>query len=357
MSKPTKTRSRLPTYGAAGRLARIVLGLMSRPHGWPLGSITEELGISERTLLRYLAVCRSELVEVVGQGTGRTHKLVEHGSAPDAGIFEAVFFYFTQTVLTFLEGTVLKDGVAGLWERLHRGLPASQRTRLANLAKKFYAVPFAAKDYRGHDEQLDLAVRCLIDQHRMRVDYQGLLGEGKVHDFDPYTLVHYRGGLYLIGYSHRFKKTIWLAVERIRSVTKLPNRFDYPAGYSPEKYTEGMFGIIEGPETSVELLLHGKETAAFLASRRLHPSQRFTARSDGTTLLTMTVRGTAELETWIVSQAPWVEVLRPAALRDKVAERLRNGADLYGAPGGRARRRARGRTASRSGPRKSHDPG
>ena len=332
-----KSRSRLPTYGAAGRLARIVLGLMSRPHGWPLSAITEELGISERTLIRYLAVCRNELVdaggrpmvEVVGQGNERSLKLVEHGHAPEAGVFEAVFFYFTQTVLTFLEGTVLKDGVAGLWERLHRGLPASQRTRLVNLGKKFYAVPFAAKDYRGHDEQLDLVVRCLIDQHRMRVDYQGVVGEGKVHDFDPYTLVHYRGGLYLIGYSHRYRKNIWLAIERIRSVTKLPYRFDYPAGYSPEKYTEGMFGIIEGPETTVELLLRGKETAAFLMSRRLHPTQRFTPRPDGTTLLTMKVRGTTELSSWILSQAPWVEVVKPAALRDEVAERLRAGARLY----------------------------
>lgn len=350
MAAPTKTRSRLPTYGAAGRLARIVLGLLSRPHGWPLAAITAELGISERTLLRYLAVCRNELVdsagrpmiEVVGQGATRALRLVEHGPAPDAGIFEAVFFYFTQTVLTFLEGTVLKDGVAGLWERLHRGLPAAQRTRLANLNKKFYAVPFAAKDYRGSDEQLDLTVRCLIDQHRMRVDYQGLLGEGKVHDFDPYTLVHYRGGLYLIGYSHRFRKTIWLAVERIRSVTKLPQRFDYPAGYTPEKHTEGMFGIIEGPETTVELLLLGPETAAFLSSRRLHPTQRFTARDDGTTLLTMTVRGTAELESWIVSQAPWVKVLRPPALRETVARRLREGARLYDEPAGGKRAGSRG---------------
>lgn len=333
-----KTRSRLPTYGAAGRLARIVLGLMSRPHGWPLAAITDELGISERTLLRYLVVCRNELVdangrpmiEVVGQGNERSLKLVEHGPAPDAGVFEAVFFYFTQTVLTFLEGTVLKDGVAGLWERLHRGLPASQRTRLVNLGKKFYAVPFAAKDYRGHDEQLDLVVRCLIDQHRMRVDYGGVVGEGKVHDFDPYTLVHYRGGLYLIGYSHRYRKNIWLAIERIRTVTKLPYRFDYPAGYSPEKYTEGMFGIIEGPETAVELVLRGKETAAFMMSRRLHPTQKFTPRPDGTTLLTMKVRGTTELSSWILSQAPWVEVLRPAALRDEVAQRLRDGAKMYG---------------------------
>lgn len=353
-SKPTKSgtpRSRLPTYGAAGRLARIVLGLLSRPHGWPLGSITEELGISERTLLRYLAVCRNELVdaagrpmvEVVGQGNARSLKLVEHGAAPEAGVFEAVFFYFTQTVLTFLEGTVLKDGVAGLWERLHRGLPASQRTRLVNLGKKFYAVPFAAKDYRGHDEQLDIVVRCLIDQHRMRVDYAGVLGEGKVHEFDPYTLVHYRGGLYLIGYSYRFRKTIWLAIERIRSVTKLPHRFEYPSGYTPEKHTEGMFGIIEGPETAVELLLRGEQTTAFLASRRLHPTQKFVTRPDGNTLLTMQVRGTTELSSFILSQSPWVEVLKPESLRNEVAERLRAGSELYAAPPPPARSRGRAR--------------
>jgi len=42
MSKTSKTRSRLPTYGAAGRLARIVLGLLSRPHGWVELSIADD---------------------------------------------------------------------------------------------------------------------------------------------------------------------------------------------------------------------------------------------------------------------------------------------------------------------------
>jgi predicted DNA-binding transcriptional regulator YafY len=100
-----------------------------------------------------------------------------------------------------------------------------------------------------------------------------------------------------------------------------------------------MFGIIEGPETTVELLLHGKETVAFLSSRRLHPSQQFTTLPDDTTLLTMTVRGTAELSSFILSQAPWVEVLRPAALRDEVAQRLRDGAARHAAPPARPRQR------------------
>jgi predicted DNA-binding transcriptional regulator YafY len=340
-----RARYRTPTYGAAGRLARIVLELLGRPHGWSFEAIRETLGISERTLLRYLAVCRTELVdasgapmiEVVRHGDRRLLRLAERGRATEAGVFEAVFFYFTLTVLTFLEGTVLKEGVEGLWERLHRALPSAQRLRLANVTKKFYAVPYAAKDYRAFDERLDLLVRCLINQHRMRIDYQGLLGEGKVHEFEPYTLVMYRGGLYLLGKSLLFDKIIWLAVERMRGVEQLAERFDYPSDYSPERHTEGMFGIVEGPETTVELLLLGPETTAFLASRRLHPTQQFRRRRNGTTTLTMTVRGTVELTSWILSLSPWVRVLRPAALRDEVARRLREGVRLY-APTGAPRR-------------------
>src|SRR5262245_28030689 len=52
---------RRPTYGAAIRLARLVLELRERPHGWPSERACEALGISERTLTRYLATCRKDL--------------------------------------------------------------------------------------------------------------------------------------------------------------------------------------------------------------------------------------------------------------------------------------------------------
>jgi len=71
-----------------------------------------------------------------------------------------------------------------------------------------------------------------------------------------------------------------------------------------------MFGIIEAPETLVELLLLNPETAAFLSSRRIHPTQRFRCRRDGATLLTMKVRGPTELASWISSLAPWVTAPR-----------------------------------------------
>jgi predicted DNA-binding transcriptional regulator YafY len=328
---------RKPTYGAATRLARLVYELASRPHGWSFEAIADEIGISERTLLRYLRACREELVhpdghpvlEVVRRGERRMLRLAEPAPATEAGVYQAVSLYLTLSVLAFLEGTVLRQGAQDIWERLERALPPRQRSRLANIARKFYAVPFLAKDYRAHDDLLDGIVRCLIDQRRMRIDYGGVVGEGQVHDFDPYTLAVHRGGLYLIGYSHRYHRIVWLAVERIRRAETLQDRFDYPMGYSPAAHTEGMFGIIEGPVTYVELLLLNPETTAFLSARRIHPTQQFRRRRDGTTLLSMKVRGTNELASWILSLTPWVRVLRPSSLRDEVAGRLRDATRLY----------------------------
>jgi len=319
------------------RLARIALELPSRPRGWSFAAIQDELGISERTLHRYASTAKRELVDTEGHPLLHVERrdgrpflcLSEAGRAADGTVYQAVAVYFALSVLTFLEGTVLKEGVEDIWERLTRALPTRQRQRLADIPKKFFAVPYAAKDYREHEDTLDRIVRCLIDQHRMRIDYGGVVGEGKVHDVEPYTLAQYRGGLYLVGYSRRYERIIWLAVERIRKAEKLAERFDYPRDYTPARHTEGMFGIIGGTPTKVELLLLNPETASYLRARRIHPSQRFRTRKDGKTVLTMTVRGTDELLTWILSLGRYVEVVRPRDLREAVVGHLAASVKTY----------------------------
>jgi predicted DNA-binding transcriptional regulator YafY len=333
---------RKPTYGAAIRLARIAIGLFSRPYGWSLTAIAESLEISQRTLARYVSVLRSELfdghggplVEVIGTGERRL-RLVSSMKAAEASSYQVALLYFSLTVLKFLEGTVLEEGVEGLWEKIFQNLSPTQRTRLSDLQRKFYAVPYAPKDYGEFSEQLDVILRALLDQTRLKVDYAGLTGEGRQHDFDPYSLIAYRGGLYLLGYSHRSNAIIYLAVERIRSVEFIyqpdgtPMRFIYPRGFDPAAHTEGTFGIVDGPETIVELKIHSEQTEAYVRSRTIHRSQRFSRRRDGTTIMTMTVRGTTELANWIMSMGPWIEVLKPAALRKEIAQRHAKAARLY----------------------------
>jgi len=329
--------SRRPTYGAATRLARIVHGLLDRPHGWSFAAIEEELDISERTLLRYLSVCREELVDRNGKpilesfrrGDRRMLRIAAAAPAQESGAYEVLLLYFALSVFRFLDGTVLKEGVEGLWQRLHRSLPKNQQIRLAHFDRKFFAVDHAVKDYADLDERIDELIRALVDQRRLQIDYAGLLGDGHVHRFDPYTLVMYRGGLYLIGLSHHYRKIIYLAVERIRAITRTGEQFDYPKSYSPQKHTEGVFGIVDGAETEVTLQLLSEETTAYLSARRIHPTQKFRPRRDGTTELSLRVRGTAELMHWILGFGPYIKVLKPKALRDEVRTALREAAELY----------------------------
>lgn len=274
------------------------------------------------------------MVEVVPRGGQRYLRLARFNGAPQSTTYQAASLYFVLTLLKFLDETVIREGVEDIWERVLRDLPGSQQLTLAEFDRKFYSVDYAPKLYREHEEVIDLVLRALIHQWRLTIDYAGLAGEGKTHRFDPYTLIVHKGGLYLIGLSDVYKKVIYLAVERIRKAVPLldasgaTQKFVCPRGYRPEKHLDGAFGIIEGPETRVELLLLG-DTEALLRSRAIHPTQRFHRRSDGKTVLTMTVKGTAELRNWILSHGPWVEVLKPKELRSEVAELLASAAQLY----------------------------
>jgi predicted DNA-binding transcriptional regulator YafY len=192
-----------------------------------------------------------------------------------------------------------------------------------------HAIPFVEKHYRHLDDTSDRILRGLVEQRQLRIDYGGTRGVGRVHVFDPYTLAVYRGGLYLIGRSDRHEKIIYLAVERILSVELGTERFDYPACYSPRRHHRRVFGIIEGEETRVELLLMDPETAALLRARRLGLGEQFHPRKDGTTLVSMHVRGIDELANWVLGFGPHVRVLRPATLRERVARDLRAASALY----------------------------
>lgn len=330
-------KARPATYGGGSRMIRLLHGLYGRPHGWRFDAICDELSISERTLLRYLAVFRrtlvdrsgNPLIETARRGERRVLRLADHTLVGEPTAYQVLFLYFSLAVFQFLEGTVIRDGVADLWDRFARSLPTGQRRSLDQFPRKFFVVPHAMKDYREHDDTLDAVVRCLVHQRLARIDYGGLLGDGKEHEFEAYTLAMYRGGLYLIGRSDRGKRIVKLAVERIRSIEVLDRRFEYPRGYTPEKHTEGVFGIIEGDERQVELLILDPQTEAYLRSRRIHPTQQFRSRRAGGTIMSMTVRGIDELKYWVLGLGPHVEVLKPRELRAEVAEAVRRASRLY----------------------------
>jgi predicted DNA-binding transcriptional regulator YafY len=347
------TISRKPTYGAAINFAKIAIALSANPFGVRLKNLERDLEVTPRTIDRYISTLRRNLkgplgdmmLQLEGSGEQRRLKIRQPEHHPDSSLYLAAAMYFDLMVLRFLEGTVLKDTVADLWSRLYGKLNAVQQAQVRDFDRKFYAVPYAPKDYRDQDTELDLIFRALLQGCRLRIEYTPISGAPREHHFEPYTLVGYRGGLYLLGKSNHGAQPIYLAVERIRNVAFDRDsdgnqvRFTLPRRYNPASFIEGTFGIFEGPETKVVIRILSPETEIYLRSRTIHPTQAFVKGRGGESLLEMKVRGTTELKNWILSFGPWIEVLEPRELRAEVAEMLWTGANLYRGGANQAARR------------------
>lgn len=335
--------SQKATYDSAVRIAQLLQDLRYSPLGLSYEVIESRLGISRRTVQRYVEALRDRLrapdgnppVEVLTQGDRRVVRLVTGTEAPDGTAWELYSFLLSLRLGHLLEGTVVDAMNQDLWERIRAGISPERARDLENIERKLYSLPSMPRDYSAHDERIDDLLKALVKQHRVRIDYGGVLGEGRTHDFDAYSLVEHRGGLYLLGKSHLDKKIIWLAIERIRDCEIVRNdkgepvRFSYPTDFDPARHTDGMFGVYGGEKMDVRIAISNEKTEAFLRARRIHATQKFSRGPDGRTELRMTVRGTHELVNWLLSTSPWVEVLEPAELRDEVAARLGESAALY----------------------------
>jgi proteasome accessory factor B len=138
---------------------------------------------------------------------------------------------------------------------------------------------------------------------------------------DPYTLLVYKKGLYLAGWSDAHQAIRTFALDGFKDVEWLKgNKFEYPADYQPEKLYEGAFGLIRGEPVKVKIRFSEK-VARYVRRRRWHPTQRVRNVAGGVEL-TMEVRGTTEIVSWVLGFGQEAEIVEPAELREAVRGEL-----------------------------------
>jgi proteasome accessory factor B len=346
--KPKPKKIYKPTYGTAAKVARIAIRLLMPPRQLSFADVRDVVAAraSDRTIERYIAALRKvfngrdryPLLEIDKHEQGRkTLILSEPAAAGGPREGEELRMALALEMLNAVKGTYLERDVKDILRRFSAAVSPTLAAKLETLPRKFFTVSYGVKQYEGGAaERLNVIIRCLVEQQRMRVAYRSQSSDGALNQytFDPYTLLTYKGGLYVIGYSFKRERPVYLALERIEEVEPVvengkPYVFRYPDEYSPEKFTEGVFGIYAGEQVAVELSIRNAQTLAYLRPRRIHPTQTLEERGDGTAILRMTVRGTEELASWVMSMAPWVEVVKPESLRARVKEMLRDGLELY----------------------------
>ena len=144
---------------------------------------------------------------------------------------------------------------------------------------------------------------------------------------DPYQLILYQYGLYLVGHSHQAGALRMFALERIKSITVTEDMFELPKASLAERLDRA-FGLIEEPPQEVKIWI-APEWVYFVKERSWHPTQTLKLRKDGSVILTMQCGGFDELTAWVLSFGPGAKVLGPQALIDLVSGQLTAAAQSY----------------------------
>src|SRR3954468_23943228 len=330
---PARRETRAERYAPARRLAE-VRGLLNSGEGASVYDIAERFAVSVRTAIRYiraLQVAGEPLYEEVA-GRRKVWRLMASARQQTVTLTTAqmVALFLSRRVFDFLAGTGFKEDLDDLFGKLEAQLRRRDFAAARHLDRKVFDVNEARHLYEGRIEDVNDIVTALLREERLRVTHQSVSGGKKTFVLEPYTLMVYKKGLYLVGKSQGHEGALrTFALDAFKEVEWLRgDTFDYPADYRPEQVTEGAFGLIRGAEMTRVRILFDAKVARYVERVMWHPTQRFKRTAKGLEM-TMKVRGTAEVVGWVLGFGGDALVVEPRALRETVGDQLRRAAARY----------------------------
>jgi predicted DNA-binding transcriptional regulator YafY len=148
----------------------------------------------------------------------------------------------------------------------------------------------------------------------------------------PYALEPTASAIYIICHDEWAGAIRTFKLARLESAQLLDEAYAIPPDFDPEAHLAGSWGIMSGEQVTEVILRFNAAAKPFVAERQWHPSQHIQATPDGGCLLNVQVSEPLEMQPWIRSWGPQVEVIAPQWLREHTAADLQQAAAQYRSP-------------------------
>lgn len=160
--------------------------------------------------------------------------------------------------------------------------------------------------------------RSILSNHRIRLHYRRADGAAKWYLLEPYSLL-YGSRPYLLALRPGKPDVAVWRLDRILDIEETGEPFVPEKNYDIRSLTADSFGIWREPPFDVELRFTPK-AAKDAAAWRFHGSQTLEACDDGSLLVRFRAGGMEEMVYHLATWGAAVSVIRPDALRDRLAE-------------------------------------
>jgi len=286
-----------------------------------------EFEVSRRTVARDLDFLRDEERAPLAYDDARHgFRLTEETyTLPPVSISrrEAFSFALARKLLAHYEGTPLHLDMRSVLDKIAESLEGDITIEPDWLSEHVGVLP---EDRVRIDPEVWAQIADLIERReQIRATYQTFDGRVSEYKLHPYHLLAYHGNWYALALNTAKARVETFALSRLRQIVATGQAFMRPTEFNPEAYARQAFGIVGGEKPIKVRLLFEPKLAVYITERLWHPSQEFRTRPDGRVEMQMETTGRKELVRWVLSWMPDVKVLAPKRLRDRIAEKLRDG--------------------------------
>jgi predicted DNA-binding transcriptional regulator YafY len=299
-----------------------------------LTRIREELGCSERTARRVIAELRDELRAPIEYDRPRNGF---HYSGPERDSFELPGIWFSpdelhalltsHQLLDALQPGLFEPYLSPIRERL-KALLAHQNAGHTDFARRVRLLQIAS---RPSDLNVFRTVAtAVITRKQLRLLYHGRASdETTERTVSPQRLVYYRSNWYLDTWCHLRNGFRHFALDRLHPIETLDASAREFPDEELDQHFASAYGIFAGTPTATAVLRFSPSAARWVADEQWHPQQVGTVLENGSYELTVPYSRPEELVMDILKYGPEVEVIGPAALRERVAQALNEAAMRY----------------------------
>lgn len=297
----------------------------------------EELEVSPATFKRDLEYMRDRLnAPVIWDPDVRGYRYEKTNGADGRFALPGLWFseqevYALMTMEQLLEnvgqGSLIGPHIEPFRARLDAMLGEGDSSA-KDIRKRIKLIAMASrKQSPAHFSEIGAA---LFKRKRIEVRYHSRAkDEVTQRELSPQRLVHYRDNWYLDAWCHLRNDLRGFSLDGMQSVRLLPAKALDVSMKSLDQFLASSYGIFAGGARHRARLRFTAERARWVASESWHPEQQSRFDADGSYLLEFPYSDDRELLLDILRHGAAVEVLAPAALREKVRREHAAAAALY----------------------------
>ncbi len=301
----------------ASRFISLIMLLQRHPNQ-KAASLAQELGISVRSLHRYIEGLDEIGIPVYSErGPNGGFSLVRGYKLPPL-IFtaeEAVVVALGATLVQEMWGALYREAGISALAKLETLLPEAQRQEVAWARRSLIAAGIRRNGTEILAPHLELLRQAMHDHRRVNMSYKGTQrSEALARTVDPYAIMYRWGWWYLVGYCHRRAGMRLFRLDRMKELTLLETTFTPKADFDARTFAGQEF--TGQPQIEVRLLFHPAMAQVARSNGFSWLNQE--EQPDGSMIVTMAAPDVTWAASMAISFGPGVTVLGPEETRSEV---------------------------------------